>query len=210
MNYQPFRDPPAWFHTRILVGPGVYLTPIFQVTRNISHVINCAYQNDSPAWFRIKYPDKYECLYAPDSPDADIRNWLPQFEKAMYRFLREGNGVVYVHCAAGMNRSATLALAYVCKNFYFPMDVMIQTTLRQRPCMFQNPVYMNQVRELLNGRVQSPQNQGSSNRNDERRNVGFNAPGDRAEPARLNVDTGEVEARAGVPANKKLGPLREE
>jgi protein-tyrosine phosphatase len=78
----------------------------------------------------------------------------------MYRFLREGNGVVYVHCAAGMNRSATLALAYVCKNFYFPMDVMIQTTLRQRPCMFQNPVYMNQVRELLNGRLQSPQNHG--------------------------------------------------
>jgi protein-tyrosine phosphatase len=210
MNYQPFRDPPAWFHTRILVGPGVYLTPIFQVTRNISHVINCAYEYDSPPWFRLKYPDRYECLNAPDSPNADIRNWLPQFEKAMKLFLREGTGVVYVHCAAGMNRSATLALAYVCKNFYFPMDAMIQTTLRQRPCMFQNPVYMNQVKELLNGRVPSSQNQRSADRDDEWRDIRLDAPGDRTEPARLNVDTGQIEAGARGSAGKELGALREE
>jgi protein-tyrosine phosphatase len=210
MNYQPFRDPPAWFHTRILVGPGVYLTPVFQVTRNISHVINCAYEYDSPAWFKNKYPDRYECLNAPDSPNADIRNWLPQFERAMKMFLREGNGVVYVHCAAGMNRSATLALAYVCKNFYFPMDAMIHATLRQRPCMFQNPVYMNQVRELLNGRIPSSQNQRSSDRDDEWRDIGLDAPGDRAEPARLDVDTGQIETGTGGPSNKELGPLREE
>jgi protein-tyrosine phosphatase len=210
MNYQPFRDPPAWFHTRILVGPGLYLTPVFQVTRNISHVINCAYQNDSPAWFRIGHPDRYECLYAPDSPDADIRNWLPQFEKAMHRFLREGSGVVYVHCAAGMNRSATLALAYVCKNFHFPMDVMMQTTLRQRPCMFQNTVYINQVKELLNGRVQNSQNPGGSHGNNELRDTGLNASGNRSEPSRLNVDSGQIERGDFKPPSEKLGTVLEE
>jgi protein-tyrosine phosphatase len=210
MNYQPFRDPPAWFHTRILVGPGLYLTPVFQITRNISHVINCAYQNDSPAWFRNKFPDRYECLYAPDSPDADIRNWLPQFEKAMHQFLREGNGVVYVHCAAGMNRSATLALAYVCKNFHFPMDAIIQTTLRQRPCMFQNPVYMNQVRELIYGRISSAQNSGSPVRNNERGDTGLHASGNRSGSQRLDVDSGQIEERTGLPTIEEVGTLCEE
>jgi protein-tyrosine phosphatase len=204
MNHQPLRDPPAWFHTRILVGPGAYLTPVFQVTRNISHVINCAYEYDSPAWFRHKYPDRYECLNAPDSLQADIRNWLPQFEKAMHRFLKEGNGVVYVHCAAGMNRSATLALAYVCKNFHFPMDSMIHATRRQRPCMFQNPVYMNQVKELLNGRVPSSEDTRCPDRNDEWRDIGLNAPGDCPEPARLHSDSGQAEAGSGIPADQEL------
>jgi protein-tyrosine phosphatase len=194
MQYQPFRDPPAWFHTRILVGPGVYLTPIFQLTRNISHVINCAYEVDSPAWFKNKFPDRYECLNAPDSLDADIRNWLPQFERAMQMFLRDGNGVVYVHCAAGMNRSATLALAYVCKNFYFPVDAMIQTTLKQRPCMFQNPTYMNQVRELINGRLSSEKNPGNPSRDDDWRDIGLDAPGDCSESQGLNDDTGQTKA----------------
>lgn len=193
MNYQPLRDPPAWFHTRILVGPGAYLTPIFRVTHNISHVINCAYEADSPAWFRNKYPDNYECLNAPDSIDADIRNWFPQFERAMKMFLREGNDVVYVHCAAGMNRSASLALAYVCKNFHLPMDAMIRTTQRQRPCMFQNPVYMNQVRELVNGRVSSEKNSGHPLGDDEWRDIGLDAPGNRAGLEGLHVDAGQAQ-----------------
>ena len=210
MNYQPFRDPPAWFHTRILVGPGVYLTPVFQITRNISHVINCAYPLDSPAWFRNKFPERYECMFAPDSPNADIRDWLPHFERTMHQFLREGNGVVYVHCAAGMNRSATLALAYVCKNFHFPMDAMIQTTLRQRPCMYQNPVYMNQVRELINGRVQSAQNPGGTLRSDERGDARLHASGGRSGTQGLDVDSGQIEVRTGQSPGKELGTLCEE
>jgi hypothetical protein len=160
--------------------------------------------------FALSIRTSYECLYAPDSPDADIRNWLPQFERAMYRFLREGNGVVYVHCAAGMNRSATLALAYVCKNFYFPMDVMIQTTLRQRPCMFQNPVYMNQVRELLMDvfRVRKITEVPTETMNGGTLDSMHQDIVQNLRDSTLIQD--KLKQELEIPASEKLGPLREE
>lgn len=151
------RQPPAYFHTRILVGPGVALTPRFAVGRAITHVINCAYENDSPEWFRRQYPDRYVCLNAHDSLQHNILDWFPKFEETIHRFLREGTGTVYVHCQAGMNRSASLALAYVCKNFNMQLDTMIAITKRQRPCLFQNGIYMNQVRNFINGCLSRPQ-----------------------------------------------------
>ena len=154
------REPPAYFHTRILVGPGSFLTPHFAKRHNITHVINCAFDGECPIWWKIGHPDKYVCLNAIDSPFHNILNWYPEFESTMRAFLREGNGVVYVHCQAGMNRSASLALAYVAKNFHQSVDVVKVLTLRQRPCMFQNTVFMNQVNEFINGCVQSTESQG--------------------------------------------------
>lgn len=151
------RQPPAYFHTRILVGPGSILTPRFATSRGITHVINCAYEDDSPEWFRRQYPDRYVCLNAPDSPHHVILDWFPTFEATMHTFLREGTGTVYVHCLAGINRSASLALTYVCKNFHMPMDQMVAIAKRQRPCMFQNAIYMNQVRDFINGCLSRPQ-----------------------------------------------------
>ena len=154
------REPPAYFHTRILVGPGVFLTKNFVNERKITHVINCAFDTECPMWWKMLHPGRYVCLNAIDSPFHNILNWYPEFETAMRRFLREGNGVVYVHCQAGMNRSASLALAYVAKNFHQSIDVVKVSTLRQRPCMFQNTVFMNQVNEFINGRVQSEESKG--------------------------------------------------
>ena len=151
------RQPPAYFHTRILVGPGILLTPRFATGRGITHVINCAYEEDSPDWFRTRYPDRYVCLNAHDSYQHNILDWFAAFEQTMHRFLRDGFGTVYVHCQAGINRSASLTLAYVCKNFNMPVDGMVAIAKRQRPCMFQNSIYMNQVREFINGRLSRPQ-----------------------------------------------------
>ena len=151
------RYPPAYFHTRILVGPGVLLTPRFATAQGITHVINCAYEEDSPDWFRRQYPTKYVCLNAHDTVYDTILDWFPVFEETMHRFLREGTGTVYVHCLAGINRSASLTLAYVCKNFNMSFDTMVSITKRQRPCMFQNTVYTNQVRDFINGCLSRPQ-----------------------------------------------------
>lgn len=149
------RQDPAWFHTRILVGPGAFLTPTFAHEYRITHVINCAFPGDSPEWFQKLNPDKYVCLEAIDSPFMNILSWYPKFEEAMWKFLRRGNGVVYVHCQAGMNRSGSLALAYVCKNFSIKVEDIVPVLKRQRPCLFGNTVYMNQVKDFINGRVQS-------------------------------------------------------
>jgi hypothetical protein len=152
------RQPPAWFHSRILVGAGAQLTPAFAKKHEITHVINCAQPEDSPGWFRAAYPTRYACMNAVDSFDANILDWYPLFELTLHHFLRDGNGTVFVHCQAGMNRSASLALAYVCKNFSIKFQDLYQATKRQRPVMFGNLVYMNQVKEFINGRVPSEKN----------------------------------------------------
>lgn len=152
------RQPPAWFHTRILVGAGAQLTPQFAWKHDITHVINCAQPEDSPGWFRFSYPTKYACMDAVDDPHANILDWYPKFEETLHKFLRDGEGVVFVHCQAGMNRSASLAMAYVCKNFSIKFEDLYPAVKRQRSIMFQNTVYMNQVKEFINGYLQSQKN----------------------------------------------------
>lgn len=153
-------EPAAYFSSRILVGHGSKLTPWFAVQHRITHVINCADDAQTPEWFKRSHADKYFCVNAIDSPHHNILDWYPVFESVLLQFLRQGEGVVYVHCQAGMNRSAFLALTYVAKNYGFPLDAAIRTTQSQRRCMYQNPVFMNQVRQFINGRVQSAQGSG--------------------------------------------------
>lgn len=187
------RQPPAYFHTRILVGPGALLTPKFVYERGISHVINCAFPGDSPEWFRTKYPDRYACLSAPDSPQANILDWYFLFDGILHSSLRSpGSGVVYVHCQAGINRSAFLALTYVCSRFHMDGETMLEAFKRQRPCMFQNAVYRGQVLRFLNGCVSGSENPGDSLRVAINGNSGLGTPGCGPNSARLDVDTGST------------------
>jgi hypothetical protein len=146
------QQPPAWFSPRILVGPGEMLTARFVRDNRITHVINCAQDDFCPRWWKQQHPDKYVVLNAIDSLQHNILDWFPAFEYTLRMFLRDGplDGVVYVHCQAGMNRSASLALAYVCKNHALPLNMVVAAVRRQRPCILQNPVFMRQVREFIN------------------------------------------------------------
>jgi len=153
---QYMNDPPAWFYPRILVGAGDMLSPSFCRAHNITHVINCAFPEDSPFWFRQNFPKKYVCIAAHDSANVNILSWYDQFESILTQFLREpGSGTVFVHCQCGINRSAFLTLTYVCRRFNFPYESTLLSTKSQRPCMYTNPVFTNQTREFINGRVPS-------------------------------------------------------
>lgn len=155
------QQPPAWFSTRILVGPGEMLTPRFARENRITHVINCAQDLFCPDWWKLQHPEKYVVLNAIDSHQHNILDWYPLFEMSLRKFLREGplDGVVYVHCQAGMNRSASLALAYVCKNYDLPFEPVVAAVRRQRPIILQNPVFMTQVKEFINhGHLSSAEN----------------------------------------------------
>lgn len=176
------RDPPAFFHSRILVGPGAFLTPAFVQKYGITHVINCSHDDYSPVWWRRQHPTKYKVIEAIDSHQHNILDWYLEFEVALQKFLREGDGTVYVHCQAGMNRSASLALAYTAKNLGMNMDELIASVRRQRPCILQNLVFMNQVREFVNGRVQNPENEGSRVLEYHDRYARFFAPRNHTEP----------------------------
>jgi hypothetical protein len=144
-------DPPALFHPTIIVGPGSMLTPYFVEKNNITHVINCAFPENSPQWFQEQFPNKYTCLKAVDSETVSIIDWYPQFKDTMDSYLRDPfSKRIFVHCQMGINRSGFLALTYVCQNFGFQLKDTILCTLRQRPCLYQNTKFLKDVSEFLN------------------------------------------------------------
>jgi protein-tyrosine phosphatase len=143
-------DPPAKVYTNIMFGPGMYLSPGFVKYHNITHVINCAFDQDSPKWFREKYPDNYMCIEALDSLEEDIRKWYPKFEETLNSFLRDPtSNNIYIHCQCGINRSGFLALIFVCKRFNFSFKMASDTILKQRPCALTNLSYKQQVIDYI-------------------------------------------------------------
>jgi len=151
---------PAWVYPRILLGAGNQLTPIFTAKYNITHVVNCAFAGDCPEWWRKKHPGNYAELHAIDSMAVKILDWYPEFENWMRLFLRSTNGTVFVHCKAGVNRSAYLVLTFVSKNFGIDFRRLLAAVRRQRPIICDNSAFMRQVEDELYGRVQSEENKG--------------------------------------------------
>jgi protein-tyrosine phosphatase len=128
----------------------MYLTPGFVKHHNITHVINCAFDVDSPKWFRERNPENYTCIEALDSLNEDIRKWYPEFESAVNSYLRSPTvGNIYIHCQCGINRSGFLALLFVCKKFNYSFKLASDTILKQRPCALTNSTYKQQVIEYI-------------------------------------------------------------
>jgi len=143
-------DPLARLHPCILVGPGKALTRDLVERKNITHVINCAFDEDSPEWFRKDFPDNYYCLKALDNQNVNIFQWYNEFESIMDKCLKDNNSkVIYVHCQCGINRSAYLTLIYMCKKFKYKPEAMIKEIIIQRPCALANPAFMKQVIEYF-------------------------------------------------------------
>ena len=201
----------AWFYPRILVGPGAFLTQRFAAENDIRFVLNCAFDYDSPDWFQERFPERYVCLNAVDSETVNILDWYPAFEAAMQRFLRESHGTVYVHCHAGKNRSGSLALAYVCQHFQLPLEGVIAATRSQRPVLFQNPVFMNQVQDFINnGRLSSQKNTRLDVDRVHDRDSGLSSSGDHQGSPGDKDNAGESPAGTGQSVSADLGTVRTE
>lgn len=147
----PVYDPIASVFDRILLGPGCHFSPMFMQVYNITHIVNCAFEIDCPRW--VKYQvglDRYACMNAPDTIETNIiRDYYPKFEGVMDTYLRDPRcRTVYVHCQAGMNRSATLIAAYIHKRFRIPMAKLIDHIAKQRPCIMTNPAFQSQLAEF--------------------------------------------------------------
>lgn len=141
------RDPSATPFSRIIVGAGFYLNPIFVAVKGITHVINCADESACPLWAKRYMGPNYVCIDAPDTEGYPILALhYDAFERAMDRFLQDpGCRNVFVHCHAGMNRSATLAAAYISRKFRIPIERVVDTMGRQRPCIMTNNSYKEQL-----------------------------------------------------------------
>lgn len=145
------KDPPALFHPNILVGAGEMLTPAFVKKYEITHVINCAEESDSPTWWRNANPDKYYHIQTEDSLYVNILKWYPEFKAILKLYLQDISSMtIFIHCQCGINRSAFLSLMYVCDVFKFPLKATELAVIKQRPCMMTNGSFRKQVFEALN------------------------------------------------------------
>ena len=143
-------DPIACLYPRIYVGAGCQFTPELAKRGNFTHVINCATADDGPQWFSQEHPDKYVVLNAVDALDANILDWYPLFEQIMFTFLRDPQSRnIYVHCQCGINRSAYLAIAFVCRTFGFHLNTLAHSMVAQRPCALSNPTFWRQVSDFV-------------------------------------------------------------
>jgi hypothetical protein len=144
------KDPPALIHPNILVGAGEMLTPDFAKKYEITHVINCAQEADSPSWFKEQFPERYHCINAYDSLNVNILDWYPEFKIMMKIFLQSPDSKrIFVHCQCGINRSMFLAVMYCCKEFKFSFEKTEYAMLKQRPCSMTNTVFRQQVFDAL-------------------------------------------------------------
>jgi len=131
-------------HPKIILGCGEHLTPDFKQKHNIQYVVNCSFDDYSPLWFRKSNPQNYECVQAIDDPSVDITMWYPKFEECMDKFIRQ-DGKIFVHCQKGINRSAFLALIYLCLKFNYDLRSTIKGIALIRPCVFSNINFRLQV-----------------------------------------------------------------
>ena len=146
----PVYDPIAAVFDRILLGPGTHMTPRFMRIYSVTNIVNCADETACPFWARRHLGPRYTCMGAEDTEQTEIiRDFYPRFEETMDIYLRDpACRNVYVHCHAGMNRSATLAIAYVHRRFGIPMMKLIESVARQRPCILTNSAFRRQLLEF--------------------------------------------------------------
>jgi hypothetical protein len=143
-------DSPALIHPSILVGSGEMLTSNFVNKWDITHVINCAKDEDSPTWFKVQFPDAYECIGADDTLDTNILKWYPRFSYVLKKYIQDPQSKrIFVHCQCGINRSAFLATMFACDVMKFEYKVIEHSLISQRPCAMTNPSFRTQVMEAL-------------------------------------------------------------
>jgi hypothetical protein len=125
--------------------------PAFVKKYEITHVINCAEDSDSPTWWRKSHPDKYYHIEAQDSLHSNILKWYPEFKAILKLYLQDPSSMtIFVHCQCGINRSAFLSFMYVCDVFKFPLKYTEVSVIKQRPCMMTNTEFRKQVFDALN------------------------------------------------------------
>lgn len=143
-------DKHAIVFPRVLLGPGFYLNPVFVNVHNVTHIINCADEDACPRWAKRWVGPNYACINAIDHPEYKILdNCFDFFSRVMDTFLRDPNcRNIYIHCQAGINRSACLILAYIYKRFRISLNMLVDTVARQRPCILTNTGFQKQLLEF--------------------------------------------------------------
>jgi hypothetical protein len=131
--------------------PGVWLGNVFNAQDlhfrhqyNIQTIINCATYEAQPQLMNIY---TYICLNGSDEKNYKILEYHFDYVYDMIeRSLERGHNVL-LHCQCGVNRSATMAVAYLCKKTQCLIENAILDIFKQRPCILSNVGFREQLFE---------------------------------------------------------------
>ncbi|XP_077470009.1 dual specificity protein phosphatase 19-like isoform X2 [Stigmatopora argus] len=107
----------------------------------VSHVLNVAYGVANP------FPERviYKSVQILDLPDADVTSHVEECGAFIERAREEQNGVVLVHCNAGVSRSSSVVTAYLMWREGLPFEEAFQQVKRARPCCQPNSGFLRQL-----------------------------------------------------------------
>jgi len=97
----------------------------------------------------VAYPDEYtyKQISLQDQPDEDIKRYFIESAKFIHNALRNGK-TVFVHCAAGVSRSASIIISYLMIINKWDFDETYQMVKSKRSIIFPNSGFREQLREL--------------------------------------------------------------
>ncbi|KAM6997130.1 dual specificity protein phosphatase 19-like isoform 1-T2 [Tautogolabrus adspersus] len=106
----------------------------------VSHVLNVAYGVNN------LFPDQfvYKTLEILDLPDTDITTYLGECSSFIDR-AREQDGVVLVHCNAGVSRSSSIVIGYLMLREGLQFDDAYSQVKLARPSIRPNPGFYQQL-----------------------------------------------------------------
>ncbi|XP_027034030.2 dual specificity protein phosphatase 19b [Tachysurus fulvidraco] len=108
----------------------------------VSHVLNvaCGVSNSFPEQFI------YETVPITDLPETQLTSYLPQ----CFEFIdnaRKQDGIVLLHCNAGVSRSASVAIAYLMAKNKLPFQDAFHRVKSARPSIQPNAGFLIQLKE---------------------------------------------------------------
>ncbi|EDQ90059.1 uncharacterized protein MONBRDRAFT_3300, partial [Monosiga brevicollis MX1] len=80
-----------------------------------------------------------------DEEQADILSWLPE-ALDFIESARSEDGIVYVHCQAGVSRSATVVMAYLMRNLGLNCSKAFRMLKAAHRPALPNPGFQQQLR----------------------------------------------------------------
>ena len=111
-------------------------------TNKITHVVCCIDVSD-PSRFPNDF--KYLNVKADDRVDQDMIQYFDQTNKFIDECLKNG-GSVYVHCGAGISRSATVVCAYLISALKMSTKQAVSLCQQARPFIKPNEGFMAQLK----------------------------------------------------------------
>lgn len=107
----------------------------------------------SPNAYKIRHKDlNYLELALDDLPNENIERLIPEALAFIKCEIEKGNNVL-IHCAAGVSRSASIAIAFFMVYYNLPFDKALEKTREGRRCAYPNPGFERQLKGLQVGEL---------------------------------------------------------